>query len=93
MRRGKAPGGSGIKVENLQEWMIEATESEDSEKKDIWRRVVQLVQMAFTDQPLPRSFGVGILVLIPNGLLDQYCGIDLSEVIYILISAIINCRP
>jgi hypothetical protein len=31
MRRGKTPGGSGIKVENVQEWMIEAKEIEDPE--------------------------------------------------------------
>jgi hypothetical protein len=92
MRRGKAPGGSGIRVEHLQKWKAEAKESNDLEKKDVWRRVVPLVEMAFTDQPLPRSFGVGILVLIPKGVPDQYRGIALLEVIYKLVSSIINLR-
>jgi hypothetical protein len=48
--------------------------------------------MAFTDQPLAQSFRVGILVLIPKGVPDQYRGIVLLEVIYKLVSAIINQR-
>jgi Reverse transcriptase (RNA-dependent DNA polymerase) len=48
--------------------------------------------MAFTDQPLAQSFGVGILVLIPKGVPDQYRGIALLEVIYKLVSAIFNQR-
>jgi hypothetical protein len=46
--------------------MEEAKETNVAEKQDIWRRVVELVQMAFTDQPLAQSFGVGILVMIPQ---------------------------
>jgi hypothetical protein len=61
MKQGKAPGGSSIRVEHRHQWMIEAKESDDVEKNDIWKRVIQLVQMAFTDQPHPKSFGVGIL--------------------------------
>jgi hypothetical protein len=90
MRRGKAPVGSGIRVENLHQWMTEANESNNPEKKDAWRRVVQLDQMAFTNQPLPRSFRAGILVLIPKGVPDQCHGIALLEVIYKHISTIIN---
>jgi hypothetical protein len=56
-----------------------------------WRNVVELVQLAFTEEPLPRAFKVGILVLIPKGVPDQYCGVALLEVIYKLISSIINC--
>jgi hypothetical protein len=72
--------------------MVEAKESNDFKKREIWRRVAQLVQMAFTDQPLPKSFGIGILVLIPKGVPDQYRGITLLEVIYKLLSSIINQR-
>jgi uncharacterized protein YqhQ len=72
--------------------MVEAKESNDFKKREIWRRVAQLVQMAFTDQPLPKSFGIGILVLIPKGVPDQYRGISLLEVIYKLLSSIINQR-
>jgi hypothetical protein len=41
---------------------------------------------------MPRTFGMGILVLIPKGVPDQYRGIALLEVIYKLVSAIINRR-
>jgi hypothetical protein len=50
----KAPGGSGIQVERIRQSMQEAKESGDPKKKDIWMRVAQLVQMAFTDLPLLR---------------------------------------
>jgi hypothetical protein len=68
MRRSKAPGGSGIHVEHLQSWMEGAKprENHDPIKVDAMKKVVQLVQSAFTEQPLPQSFGVGILVLIPK---------------------------
>ena len=46
----------------------------------------------FTGNPLPKLFGVGILVLIPKGVPNQYPGIALLEVIYKLVSAIINQR-
>jgi hypothetical protein len=88
MKQGKAPGGSGITVECLQSWM---KEKENLEKMDAWKKVVEFVQLAFTNAPsLPKSFGVGILVLIPKNVPDQYCEIALLEVIYKLISAIIK---
>lgn len=94
MRRGKSPGGSGIRVEHLLSWMEGAQlgEFQDSVMVKAWNKVLELVELAFTGKPLPRSFGVGILVLIPKGPPDQYRGIALLEVIYKLISAIINRR-
>jgi hypothetical protein len=52
----------------------------------------KLIEVVFTGNPLPKSFGVGILVLIPKGVPDQYRGIALLEVIYKLVSAITNQR-
>ena len=94
MKLGKTPGGSGIRVEHLRDWM-EGAKPDEFQKQaclEAWNRVLELVELAFTGQPLPRSFGIGILVLIPKGVPDQYRGIALLEVIYKLISAIINQR-
>jgi Reverse transcriptase (RNA-dependent DNA polymerase) len=66
--------------------------NQSTREKDIWRRVVKLVQMVFTDQPIAQSFGAGMLVLIQKGVQDQYQCIALLEVIYKLVLAIINQR-
>ena len=94
MKRGKAPGGSGIRVEHLQDWMNGAQpgEFQNAEKVKAWNKVLELVRLAFTGEPLPRTFGIGILILIPKGEPDQFRGIALLEVIYKLVSTIINTR-
>jgi hypothetical protein len=93
MKRDKSPGASGICAEHLREWMKGATdECKDPVKVMAWNKVLELVELVFTGKPLPKSFGVGILVLIPKGVPDQYRGIALLEVIYKLVSAIINRR-
>lgn len=94
MKSFKAPGGSGIRVEHLREWMEHANSDTICDQKYVtaWNHVLELVNMAFTGEPLPKSFGVGILVLIPKDVPDQFRGIALLEVIYKLISAIINRR-
>jgi hypothetical protein len=47
----------------------------------IKNKVVELVQLSFMDEQLASSFGVGLLVLIPKGVPNQYHGIALLEVI------------
>ena len=66
--------------------------SQDPEKVKAWSKVLELVELCFTGAPLPRNFGIGILVLITKGVPDQYRGIALLEVIYKLVSSIINQR-
>ena len=93
MKRDKSPGASGIWAEHLMEWQQGATdEDKDPAKVEAWNKVLELIELVFTGNPLPKSFGVGILVLIPKGMPDQYRGIALLEVIYKLVSAIINRR-
>ena len=94
MRLGKTPGGSGIRVEHLRKWMEGAKPGEFQDQACVtaWEKVLELVELTFTGQPLPRSFGIGILVLIPKDVPDQYRGIALLEVIYKLVAAIINRR-
>ena len=93
MKRDKSPGASGIRAEHLREWMQGATgKNKDPIKVEAWKKLLELVELVFIGQPLPKSFGIGILVLIPKGVPDQYRGIALLEVIYKLVSAIINRR-
>jgi hypothetical protein len=56
-----------------------------------WEKVLELVRLAFTGE-IPEAFCHGILVLIPKGASDQYRGIALLEVVYKLVSSIINRR-
>ena len=92
MKCGKSPGGSGMRVEHLKEWMngAHAGEHVDPMKAEAWAKVLELVELAFTGKPLPSSFSNGILVLIPKGEPGQYRGIALLEVIYKLVSMIIH---
>jgi hypothetical protein len=45
-----------------------------------WSKVLNIIHLAFNDGPTPCAFGVGILILIPKGVPDQYRGIALLEV-------------
>jgi hypothetical protein len=89
MKRKKAPGGSGIRVEHLLEWM---NSEKGTEKGCAWEKVLELIDRIFKGEDIPQSFGTGILVLIPKSTPGQYRGIALLEIIYKLISAIINRR-
>jgi Reverse transcriptase (RNA-dependent DNA polymerase) len=67
-------------------------EERDESKVNAWNIILTLINKAFCGKEIPKSFGTGILVLIPKGVPDQYRGIALLEVIYKLISAIITKR-
>jgi hypothetical protein len=70
---------------------IEKNPDQNKMKKlKAWKMVLSLINKAFLGQDVPKAFGVGILVLIPKGVPDQYRKIALLEVIYKLISAIIT---
>lgn len=104
LRNRKAPGPSGICVENLKTWRsqyetkmdyikermpIPTTIQQDSEK---WLYVVKIVTTIFTTGKVPSSFQEAVLVLIPKTGSNKYRGILLLECLYKLCSAIINKR-
>jgi hypothetical protein len=70
--------------------MRESKETNNPKEMKVVQRPV--VQMAFTDQPFPKSFGFGLLVLVPKGVPDQFLGIARSEDIYKLVLTIISQR-
>jgi hypothetical protein len=91
IRLGKAPGATGIRIEHLRKWMAGATKAKDPTYVGEWAMVIKLVEMAFTGEEIPSAFVVGILVLLPKPDGD-FRGIALLEVLYKLISSIINRR-
>ena len=54
--------------------------------------MIELMQLAFRDGVIPRDFCNVILVLIPKSDPGQYRGIALLEILYKLVSSIINRR-
>jgi hypothetical protein len=91
LKLGRAPGASGIRVEHLRTWMSGATRAKDQIYVGEWAMITKLIQMAFIGEDIPSAFFVGILVLLPKPDGD-FRGIALLEVIYKLISSIINQR-
>ena len=68
-----------------------ATKVKDQTFVGEWAMVMKLIETAFKGEDIPAAFVTGILVLLPKPDGD-YRGIALLEVIYKLISSIINRR-
>ena len=97
LRNNRAAGVSGITAEMLKEWYEAAQEADSDEESDtssveLWSRVLKLIRLAFEDGVVPRDFCHGILVLIPKSTPGEYRGIALLDIIYKLVSSIINQR-
>ena len=85
MRRGKAPGPTGLSVDHLRFW----ADSKDTTK---WDKVVELVQYMFETGETPSAFKMGTLVLVPKAEIGKYRGIALLECLYKLLSCLVNIR-
>lgn len=94
LKNGKSPGANGIRAEHLKRWMRGANCDEPIPAMvDAWGKVLELVNLVFTGKPLPKMFGIGVLVLIPKGAgSDQLRGISLLDLVYKVVSSIINAR-
>jgi hypothetical protein len=55
-----------------------------------WSKVLEIIQLAFTRGPIPKVFGLGTLVWSPKRVPCQFRGMALLEVVYKLVSTIIN---
>jgi hypothetical protein len=58
----------------------------------LWEKVLELVRLAFEEGVIPLAFSQGIFVLILKVKSGEFGGIALLEVIYKLVSSIINRR-
>ena len=97
LRNNKAAGASGLTAEDLKSWHEDAQETEEGEEPDeeatkLWKKVLELVRLAFEEGVIPLAFSQGIFVLIPKAKSGEFRGIALLEVIYKLVSSIINRR-
>jgi len=97
LRNHRAAGATGITAEDLKDWHFNARPEDPEEIPDplavtIWEKVLEIVKLAFVDGVVPQAFTHGILVLIPKDKPNVFRGIALLEVIYKLISSIINRR-
>ena len=98
LRNNKAAGASGLTAEDLKRsWHEDVQETEEGEEPDdeatkLWEKVLELVRLAFEEGVIPLAFSQGIFVLIPKAKSGEFRGIALLEVIYKLVSSIINRR-
>jgi len=87
LRNGRAPGASGMKVENIKKWHADKDHTPEP-----WDIIVKIVQHAFQTGVVPTRARSNTLVMIPKPEAGQVRGIGLLEPIWKLISAIINQR-
>ena len=59
---------------------------------EIWKRVLELLRLIFEEEEIPQAFCHGILVLIRKSKPGDFCGIELLEILFKLVSSIINSR-
>ena len=90
LRRGKAPGPSGLRTDHLKKWLADA-EDEDEPNSTLWDSLVALVQHVYETGELPSTIPWGIVVLLPKAS-GGYRGIGLLEVIWKVLSSIIDVR-
>jgi len=87
LKNGRAPGASGMSVEDIKRWA-----SEQEQTPEPWNLVVGLVQHAFRTGVVPTRARSNTLVLIPKPEPGQMRGIGLLEPVWKLISAVVNRR-
>ena len=89
----KAPGLSGMRAEDIKGWAKTFEETDPPLRHGLpFSKLVDLIQHAFEHGALPKQAYVSILVLIPKANNMEFRGIGLLEVIWKLISSIIDSR-
>jgi Reverse transcriptase (RNA-dependent DNA polymerase) len=96
LRNGKAPGSSGISVDEIKSWYNRARvlkeEKIDEKAIKLWDSVIEIIKIAFRTGEVPMAFKRGTLVLIPKPGSNDFRGIALLETIYKIVSMIIHRR-
>ena len=89
-KSGKAPGPTGMRAEDLKAW-LHAARCKERPDDTYWNLLVKLVQEVFRTGVLPTELPRSILVLLPKDS-GGFRGIGLLEIIWKLISSIIDAR-
>ena len=79
LKRGRAGGPSGMKVEGLKGWLREASRETDP-VTHWWRLLVRIIQKTFEDGAVPEEVEWATMVFLPKGR-GEYRGIGLVEVV------------
>ena len=90
LRRGKAPGPTGLRTDQLKDWLEAATREENPDTTH-WDVLVKLVQHVFASGEMPEELAWSSMILLPKGG-GQFRGIGLLESIWKVISSIMNRR-
>jgi len=90
LRAGKAPGPTGMRADDLKAWLFAARRREAPDGTN-WCRLVELVQEIYRTGVLPTEIPWSVLVLLPKDS-GGYRGIGLLEIIWKVVSAIIDAR-
>ena len=93
----KAAGATGLKAEDLKDWLRKARPTDpelepDPDAIELWEKVLEIVRLAFVEGVMPKTFAKDIFVLIPKSDAGEYRGIALLEILYNVISSIVNSR-
>lgn len=89
LRNDKAPGASGLRAEDLKRWVAQH-ETEGGDKRP-FQLLMELIRAAYGGD-IPQALNLAILVLIPKPNTKEYRGIGLLEVIWKLLSSIVDGR-
>jgi hypothetical protein len=98
LKTGKAAGATGIKAEHLKAWLRLARPSgenppdPDPSAVAIWQKILELIRLVFEEGIIPKAFKESILVMIPKEEQGQFRGIALLDVLYKVVSSIIDTR-
>ena len=92
IKTGKAPGPTGIRVEDMPIRHQKAYKKDPrDEDTNMWEDLCQLIVRCFRGE-ITTTFALGIILFIPNSDPAGFRGIGLLEVIRKMISQIINMR-
>ena len=96
LKNRRAPGLTGITVEQLKGWYrLAHPEDEkmlDEKAERNWNLIIKIIQKCFEEGKFPDAFKYGVLVLIPKDDMGGVRGIGLLETLHKLMSSIINIR-
>jgi len=84
LRKGRAAGPTGMRVESILDW--------ENMSPEAWSLFIQLTQESFLGYEVPIAYSKAILVLLPKTELGKFRGITLLEIMYKLWSMIVYLR-
>ena len=87
---GRAGRTSGMRAEHLKMWLIEATREKNMDKAR-WEGLVSMAKLNFQEGIMSAELTWTTMILLPKGK-GEYRRIRLVEVIWKMISTIINSR-